>query len=126
MTGKELAYLLEKTGTSGKDFAEATGINPSSITNYKKVKCFRNETEQLIFGGFRKLGYESGEITQLLKQRFENERKTPLPPSLMSDPHFDTMLRLSYLQAENNQLKSHIEALELNVKLLTEKLDNNV
>lgn len=121
MTGKELAYLLEKTGISGKRLADAAGINPSSITNYKKVREFRPKTEQSILKGFAKLGFTGGEIQQLLKQRFEEQK--PLPPLGISDPQFEAMVRLTDLQQQNNQLKRHIEALELNVKLLTEKLN---
>jgi transcriptional regulator with XRE-family HTH domain len=123
MTGKELAYLLEKTGVSGKQFANATGINPSSITNYKKVREFRPKTQQRIFDGFKKLKVHGGEIQMLLKQRFEESKKHP--PLPISDPQFEAMVRLSDLQYQINQQKRHIEALELNVKLLTEKLNGN-
>jgi transcriptional regulator with XRE-family HTH domain len=121
MTGKELAYLLEKTGISGKQFADAAGINRSIVTNYKKVKEFRPETAQRIFDGFKKLRFTGGEIQQLLKQRFEESKAQPPTPT--SDRQTNALIRLSDLQYQINQQKRHIDALELNVKLLTEKLN---
>jgi transcriptional regulator with XRE-family HTH domain len=122
MTGKELAYLLEKTGISGKQFAEAMGISPSGVTIFKSTKILRDKSEARIIEAFDRLGIHGSTINLLIGQRFEESKAQPPTPT--SDRQTNALIRLSDLQYQNNQLKRHIEALELNVKLLTEKYES--
>lgn len=132
MTGKELAYLLEKTGTRNVTFAKAINTTLSGVSHFKRTKKLYPKTEQRIFDAFDKLGYNGDHVRNLLKQRFEEVKKTPktLADPLLIKRTFDLEQEIERLinkcvdlQSEKYQLKRHIEALELNVKLLTEKLN---
>lgn len=122
MTGKELAYLLEKTGIRNTDFADAMAVKKVNIAQFKRSRYLHPKTAQRTFEAFKKLGYAGNQIVQLLNQRFENNKDHP--PINMIDEEANILIRLTDLQYENNQLKRHIEALEMNVQLLTEKYES--
>jgi hypothetical protein len=123
MTGKELTYLVFQTQVKNKTLAEKIGMSQQAFSMLKISKNLQESTVERIFDGFAKLGFTNGEIQQLLKQRFEESKAQPPTPA--SDRQTNALIRLSDLQYQINQQKRHIDALELNVKLLTEKLNGN-
>jgi Mg2+ and Co2+ transporter CorA len=98
------------------------GVSHQRMAVMKRTKNLHEETEKKVLSSFEKLGFDGGEIQQLLKQRFEESKAQP--PTTTSDRQTNILIRLTDLQDENNQLKRHIEALEMNVQLLTEKYES--